>query len=275
MLTFIPTPIGNIKDITLRAMELFQNAELFFCEDTRETKRLLRLLSERFDFIYPEDTLFVSFNEHNGKSRIDEWGSKLSSMEVIFVSDAGMPIISDPGEILVEYCRDEGIAYDVLPGASAVVTAYAASGFEDGNFLFFGFLPHKGSERNKRLNEALNTGYNTILYESPHRLLKLLEEISVVDPDRVLFLAKELTKKFQTYYKNSAEEIFGLFQKENIRGEWVVIIEAKKSEREALYLEDIIAMDLPPKPKAKLLATLTSESTKVWYEKLVSKSSKS
>jgi len=272
MLTFIPTPIGNPKDITLRSLELFQKAELFLCEDTRETKRLLRLLSERFVFAYPQDSIFISFNEHNGKSRIDEWGSRLSSMEVVFVSDAGMPVISDPGEILVEYCQDENIPYDVLPGASAVVTAYAASGFEDGSFLFFGFLPHKGSERSRRVNEALNTGYNTILYESPHRLLKLLEEISIADSGRVLFLAKELTKKFQTYYKSSAKEMFELFSRENIRGEWVVVIEAKKSERKALYIEDIISMDLPPKPKAKLLSTLTNESTKSWYERLISKS---
>jgi 16S rRNA (cytidine1402-2'-O)-methyltransferase len=182
-----------------------------------------------------------------------------------------MPIISDPGEILVEYCQDRNIPYDILPGASAVVTAYAASGFKDGSFLFFGFLPHKGSERSRRLNEALNTGYNTILYESPHRLLKLLEEISIADPDRVLFLAKELTKKFQTYYKSSTQEMLELFTKENIRGEWVVVIEAKKSERKALYIEDIIAMDLAPKPKAKLLSTLTNESTKSWYERLITK----
>ncbi len=272
MLTFIPTPIGNPKDITLRSLELFQKADLFLCEDTRETKRLLRLLSERFDFIYPADSTFVSFNEHNGRSRIDEWGDKLTSMEVVFVSDAGMPVISDPGEILVQYCQDEKIPYDVLPGASAVVTAYAASGFEDGNFLFFGFLPHKGSERSRRLHEALNTGYNTILYESPHRLFKLIEELSISDGDRVIFLAKELSKKFQTYYKSSAREMFELFSKENIRGEWVVIIEAKKSERKALYIEDIIEMDLAPKPKAKLLATLTNKSTKSWYEKLISKS---
>jgi len=268
MITFIPTPIGNIQDITLRALTLFSQATLFFCEDTRETKKLLRLCSERFDFLYPSEALFVSFNEHNGTSRLKEWGEKLLTTDALFVSDAGMPIISDPGQILVAYCQEHTIAYDVLPGASAVVTTYAASGFAEGAFLFYGFLPHKGSQRNKQLNEALNTGYNTILYESPHRLLKLLEEIVSVDPERILFLGKELTKKFQTYYKKPAKEIFTMLEREHIRGEWVVVIEAKTTQRAALYLEDIMALDLPPKPKAKLLAKLTGESTKSWYEKL-------
>ncbi|MEA3454876.1 MAG: 16S rRNA (cytidine(1402)-2'-O)-methyltransferase [Campylobacterota bacterium] len=270
MLTFIPTPIGNPQDITLRAMRLFEEAELLLCEDTRETKRLMRLLEERYGMHSPEAE-YLSFNEHNGPQRLAEVAPKLKNQKIVYVSDAGMPVISDPGQILVAYCQEQGLAYDVLPGASAVVTAYAASGFEEGSFLFYGFLPHKGSERSRALNEALNTGYNTILYESPHRLLKLLEEITAVDPDRMLFLAKELTKKFQTYYKKPAEKLLGLLIEEHIRGEWVVIIQGEKSEREALYLEDILVLDLAPKPKAKLLARLTGESVKGWYEKLIEK----
>jgi 16S rRNA (cytidine1402-2'-O)-methyltransferase len=268
MITFVPTPIGNPQDITIRALRLFEQAEIFLCEDTRETKRLLRLLSERFEFAMPS-AVFISFNEHNGSKRIEELESELAQKNVVYVSDAGMPVISDPGQILVEYCQKHDIRYDVLPGASAVVTAYAASGFGEGKFLFFGFLPHKGSDRSKALGEALNTGYPTILYESPHRLMKLLEEIAAIDPDRVLFAAKELTKKFQRYYKMPAQEILKLFGNAQIRGEWVVIIEAKRQERQPLYLEDILALDLAPKPKAKLLAKISGESVKEWYEKLI------
>lgn len=271
MITFIPTPIGNPQDITLRAMRLFEEAELFLCEDTRETKRLMRLLEERYGMSSP-GAEYLSFNEHNGPQRLGEIAGKLEELKVVYVSDAGMPVISDPGQILVAYCQNEGLDYDVLPGASAVVTAYAASGFEAGKFLFYGFLPHKGSERNRALNEALNTTYNTILYESPHRLMRLLEEITAVDPDRILFLGKELTKKFQTYYKKPAKELLELLREVHIRGEWVVIIHGEKSEREALYLEDILMLDLAPKPKAKLLAKLTGESVKSWYEKLIEKS---
>ena len=217
----------------------------------------------------PPEADYLSFNEHNGMQRLEEVAERLESLNVVYVSDAGMPVISDPGQILVAYCQEQRLPYDVLPGASAVVTAYAASGFEEGRFLFFGFLPHKGSERSQALNEALNTGYNTILYESPHRLMKLLEEISAVDPERMLFLGKELTKKFQTYYRKSAKELLDLLEKEVVRGEWVVIIQAKEGERKALYLEDILSLDLAPKPKAKLLSKVTGEPVKSWYEKLV------
>jgi 16S rRNA (cytidine1402-2'-O)-methyltransferase len=268
MLTLIPTPIGNPQDITLRAMRHFEEAELFLCEDTRETKRLMRLLTERYGMRSPEAS-FLSFNEHNGPQRLVEVAERLENTRVVYVSDAGMPVISDPGQILVAYCQKRGIAYDVLPGASAMVTAYAASGFEEGAFLFYGFLPHKGSERQRALEELLHSGYATILYESPHRLMKLLEEIATRDPNRELFLAKELTKKFQHYYKERAEALRERLAEETIRGEWVVVIGAKKRERKALYFEDILALDLPPKPKAKLLSSLTGERVKVWYERLI------
>jgi len=160
MITFVPTPIGNPQDITIRAMKIFEKATLFLCEDTRQTKRLLHLLEERFDMAYPEAE-FISFNEHNGEARIEEFASVLDEKEIVYVSDAGMPVISDPGQILVEYCQKNGIDYDVLPGASAVTTAYAASGFEEGKFLFYAFLPHKGKERSAALSEAMNNGYNT------------------------------------------------------------------------------------------------------------------
>ena len=268
MLTFIPTPIGNPLDITLRAMRLFEEAELLLCEDTRESRRLMRLLSERYGMRSPEAE-FLSFNEHNGPERLTEVAERLERERVVYVSDAGMPVISDPGVILVEYCQKQGIVYDVLPGASAVVTAYAASGFREGRFLFFGFLPHRGGERTRALNEALHTGYNTVLYESPHRLMKLLEEIAAADPGRLLFLGKELSKKFQSYYRGCAAELLEQFRAEHIRGEWVVVIEAEKSERKALYLEDILALDIAPKPRAKLLSKITGEPVKLCYERLM------
>jgi 16S rRNA (cytidine1402-2'-O)-methyltransferase len=268
MLTFIPTPIGNPRDITVRAMKLFEKAELFLCEDTRQTKRLLRLLEERFDMTYP-DAEFYSFNEHNGEERLEQFGTVLEQKEVVYVSDAGMPVISDPGQILVKYCQTNNITYDVLPGASAVTTAYAASGFEEGKFLFFGFLPHKGSERSTALSEALNNGYNTVLYESPHRLDKFLKEVAIVDGERELFLAKEISKKFQTYFRGTAKELDEKFKEITIRGEWVVIIRAKKSTKKSLHFDEILQLDLAPKPKAKLLAKLSDKSVKEWYQELI------
>ncbi len=268
MITFVPTPIGNPQDITIRAMKTFEKAELFLCEDTRQTKRLLRLLEERFDMTYP-DAEFYSFNEHNGEQRLDEFSSVLSEKEVVYVSDAGMPVISDPGQLLVEYCQEHNIPYDVLPGASAVTTAYAASGFEEGKFLFYAFLPHKGKERAAALSEAMNNGYNTVLYEAPHRLEKLLKEVTLYDENRELFLAKEISKKYQTYYRGTAKELDEKFKELTIRGEWVVVISAKKTTEKSLSFAEVLKLDLPPKPKAKLLAQLSDRSVKEWYAELV------
>jgi 16S rRNA (cytidine1402-2'-O)-methyltransferase len=268
MITFIPTPIGNPQDITIRAMKLFEKATLFLCEDTRQTKRLLRLLEERFSMTYPEAD-FYSFNEHNGEARIEEFSSVFEEKEIVYVSDAGMPVISDPGQLLVEYCQKHNIVYDVLPGASAVTTAYAASGFEEGKFLFYAFLPHKGKERSSALSEAMGNGYNTVLYESPHRLEKLLKEIVQIDENRELFLAKEISKKYQNYYRGTAKELDEKFKELTIRGEWVVVISAQKSTEKSLSFAEVLKLDLPPKPKAKLLAQLSDRSIKEWYEELI------
>ena len=269
MLTFIPTPIGNPQDITIRALRLFEEAELFFCEDTRHTKHLLKLLQERFGMEYP-DAVFISFNEHNGHARLKQYAEDIRTKKVVYVSDAGMPVISDPGQLLVAYCQKEDIPYDVLPGASAVTTAYAASGFEEGKFLFYAFLPHKGKERQTALHEAMENGYNTVLYEAPHRLEKLLEEIVAFDSNRELFLAKEISKQYQHYYWGSASELLETLKVSAIRGEWVVIIKsAGKSTEGSLSLSEIFQMDLPPKVKAKLLAELSDRSVKEWYQELV------
>lgn len=267
MITFIPTPIGNPQDITIRAMRAFERANIFFCEDTRNTKKLLRLLQERFDMIYPEAD-FISFNEHNGEQRLEEFGDVLGEKNIVYVSDAGMPIISDPGQILVEYAQKHKIEYDVLPGATAVTTAYASSGFKDGKFLFYAFLPHKGKERATALNEAMSNGFNTVLYESPHRLAKLIDEIVVIDEDRELFLAKEISKKYQRYYRGSAKEIVEIFKDIVIRGEWVVVIKANTNIEKMLSLSELLVFDIPPKPKAKLLAHLSDKAIKDWYNLL-------
>jgi 16S rRNA (cytidine1402-2'-O)-methyltransferase len=267
MITFIPTPIGNPQDITLRAMHAFEEAEIFLCEDTRETKKLLRLLAERFDMRLSQAD-FYSFHEHNGAERIAELGSVLDKKQIVYVSDAGTPAISDPGQLLVAYAQKEGIAYDVLPGASAVTTAYAASGFESGDFLFFGFLPHKGKARQAKLDEVLECGYDAILYEAPHRLDKLLNALVEADPNREVFAAKELTKRYQKYYRGTAVSVREQITSETIRGEWVVVIGGRKEQEQTLSIETVMRMDMPPKIKAKLLAQMSDLSVKEWYEKL-------
>jgi 16S rRNA (cytidine1402-2'-O)-methyltransferase len=269
MLRLVPTPIGNIGDITFRSLEAFENAEMILCEDTRVTKRLLHLLSERYDFFTPPDARFVSFHEHNGYERLEEIGESLESIETVFVSDAGMPVISDPGRVLVEYCIENHIEYDILPGASASVTAYAASGFGRGKFLFLGFLQKKGSDRRRELRRAMESGNDLILYEAPHRLIDLLGEIEKIDPDREIFAAKEMTKRYQRYHRFRAGDFREYFPSDSVvRGEWVVVVEGIDTKSNGVDLTVILEADLPPKAKAKLLAKLTGESVSSWYEKI-------
>jgi 16S rRNA (cytidine1402-2'-O)-methyltransferase len=219
---------------------------------------------------YP-DAEFISFHEHNGTQRLEELGDVLGEQNIVYVSDAGMPSISDPGQLLVTYAQQHSIAYDVLPGATAVATAYAASGFESGEFIFFGFLPHKGKERQAKLDEVLGCGYDAVLYESPHRLEKLLDELVRIDSGRDVFAAKELTKKYQHYYRGSADKVHQDITSSTMRGEWVIVIAGEKSDCKSLSFEAALRLDMPPKPKAKLLAQLSEKSVKEWYDKLSKK----
>jgi len=264
MLTLLPTPIGNIKDITLRTLEILESCELILCEDTRVTKQLLNILQERHNLELPNVEI-ISFHEHNGKERLEQIAQKLRDLKTVYMSDAGMPVISDPGQLLVEYCQSMDIEYDVLPGASAAPLIYAASGFKSGKFFFYGFLPKKGKERKEELAKILNSGLDTIIYEAPHRILKLIKEICQIDENRALFAAKELTKKHQKYYKMSAKEFLEKLQTDSTKGEWALVIEGKESQNASLDLGEIITLDIPPKAKAKLLAKLTGKSVKECY----------
>lgn len=270
MLKLVPTPIGNLEDLSSRALYSLEEAELLLCEDTRVTKKLLSLLSSKFNIDFQEKE-FISFHSHNEKSVLAKLDPQtLKSKNVVYVSDAGMPCVSDPGSSLVDFCIKNSIEYDVLPGANAVLTAFAMSGFEATEFTFFGFLPHKGKDRANKLQKVMNSEFLAILYESPHRLLKLTEEIAKIDPDREIFLVKELTKMHQNYFKDSAKNIHEEFKKLSIKGEWVVVIKnVQTNGGEALGLEDIKDLDLPPKQKAKLIAKLTGRNTKEIYQEIL------
>ncbi len=269
MLTLLPTPIGNLEDITYRTIEAIKKADLILSEDTRVTKRLLFLLHERLGISFAQKD-FVSFNEHNGDKKIESLLNTLREKNCVYMSDAGMPAISDPGQLLVESCQKHSIDYDVFPGASAVVTAYAASGFESGKFLFYGFLPHKGRDREEAFHLIINSGWDTVLYESPHRLLKLLEEISSYDGDREIFCAKEISKLHQAFFRGKASQIFADISKSgDIKGEWAVIVSAKTEEKSSISIDEILKADIPPKAKSKLLSQITGESVKEWYQKLI------
>ena len=270
MLWFIPTPIGNLGDISFRTIEVLKDGEYIICEDTRVSKKLLNLISSKYNIDFP-NFHFLSVHSHNEKEFINSPNIELlKDKNCIYLSDAGMPCVSDPGALLVEYCLSNSIAYEVLPGANAVLTAYAMSGFSNTSFTFFGFLPHKGQNRANKLDEVLSNNHLSILYESPHRLLKLLQELNQKVPNRVIFLAKELTKKYETRYKDKASIIYETLKNQNIKGEWVVIIQPKESLSSGIItLDDIKELKLPPKQKAKLISKLTGQNIKDIYNNLI------
>lgn len=269
MLLLVPTPIGNIGDMSLRAIEALSGADVLLCEDTRVTKKLIHILKERYNTFFKENQNFISLHSHNEKDFVEKLEPSFFEQNVVYASDAGMPGVSDPGQGLVRYCIDNNVDYDVLPGANAVLTAFVASGFVETQMLFLGFLDHKGSSRSAGLQEALHNGYTTVLYESPHRLEKLLLEIDKEESSRNIFLAKELTKKFQNYFHGTANEILKTLNG-NFKGEWVVVIQASKLHASsAISQNDILELDLPKKTQAKLISKITGENIKACYQRLL------
>lgn len=269
MLTLVPTPIGNIGDISLRAIEALSNADTLLCEDTRITKKLIHILKERYETSFKENQNFISLHSHNEKEFIEKLETSFFEQNIVYASDAGMPGISDPGQALVKYAQENDVEYDVLPGANALLTAFVASGFVDTQMLFWGFLPHKGKDRAASLQGALNSGFTTIVYESPHRIEKFLNELAKEESKRKIFLAKELTKKYQRYVFGTASECLEKLDS-NFRGEWVVVIEAGSAHNEsAVTQNDILELDLPKKTQAKLISKITGENIKACYQRLL------
>lgn len=268
MLKFVPTPIGNLEDITFRSLKALGEAEIFLCEDTRVTKKLLKLLKERFNTNEFCDE-FLSLHSHNESSYLtQEFAQTLKSKNVVYVSDAGMPCISDPGAKLVDFCIKNEIQFDILPGANAVLTAFAMSGFEAKEFVFFGFLDHKGQNRAQMLNKAMQNKFVSIIYESPHRIEKLINEICAIDENRVVFVVKELTKMHQKFYKLSALELVQKFKSINLNGEWVVVIEPNPKTK-SITIEEILALEITLKEKAKMVAQIQNISPKEAYNNLL------
>jgi len=269
LLLLVPTPIGNIGDLSLRAIDALKEADILLCEDTRVTKKLIHIIKERYNIVFKKNQEFISLHSHNEQAFVEKLEPSFFEQNVVYASDAGMPGISDPGQILVRFCIDKGIKFDILPGANAVLTAFVASGFVQTKMLFLGFLDHKGTSRSHGLQEAMYNGYTTILYESPHRLEKLLLEIDKEDPTRRIFLAKELTKKYQNYFHGTAKQIFDTLH-ENYKGEWVVVIEAAAAQNaSAVTQNDILELDLPKKVQAKLISKITGENNKACYNRLL------
>jgi 16S rRNA (cytidine1402-2'-O)-methyltransferase len=217
MLYIVATPIGNLKDITLRALEILKNVDLIACEDTRHTKILL----DRYNIKTPT----TSFFQHN---RLTKGQYLLEALKegksVALVSDAGMPGILDPGYNIINLAIKNNIAITVIPGPVALLCALVLSGKPAHKFLFEGFLPNRALARRKRLALLSKQDYTVIFYESCHRILATLEDIQAVFGDKEIVLARELTKKFEEVRRGSAKDISGHLKKQKPRGEFVVVI---------------------------------------------------
>ena len=216
-LFLVATPIGNLEDITLRALRVLRECDVVAAEDTRRTGQLLK----HFEISKP----LLSYFQFNEARRSEEIIERLRRGEKIaLATDAGSPGISDPGERVVKAAIAAGFRVEAVPGACALVAALTASGLPTDEFHFIGFLPHKSGQRRNQL-EALKTFAGTlVLYESPYRIEKLLVELGEVFPERQVVLARELTKKFEEFLRGTPAELLAIKQKRSLKGEFVVMV---------------------------------------------------
>jgi 16S rRNA (cytidine1402-2'-O)-methyltransferase len=218
MLYVVATPIGNLEDITLRAIRTLKEADLIAAEDTRHSHILL----EKYEIKKP----MVSFHAWSDNRKLEEIINVLrEGKNVALISDAGTPGISDPGYVLIKAALEEGISVIPIPGPSAFLTALSASGLPTHQFLYLGFLPMKKG-RQKLLDSLVNEERTIVFYESPHRMLKTLNELAGKFGDRPVAIAREITKIHEEFFRGTAEEAYKYFSAKGVKGEFVIIISA-------------------------------------------------
>ena len=231
-LYIVGTPIGNLNDLSLRALNILKNVSLIACEDTRQTKKIM----SKFEFT----NNLISFNEHNSSTKIPKIISDLNSGKSIAIaSDAGMPSICDPGENLVKYAKSKGIGIVCIPGPCAALTALVSSGMPSSRFIFEGFLPKKKSDREKILLEISKNEKTTVIYESPHRLMKLLFQLKeYCGGEREIQVFRELTKKFEEHIGNNVNEVLDFFEDRKILGEITLVVKGINKEIQNCVLNE-------------------------------------
>lgn len=261
-LYLVATPIGNREDITLRALRVLREVNLIAAEDTRHSKSLL----QHYDIATP----LISLHEFNEKDRIPMLLDRIrQGEEIALISDAGTPLISDPGYLLVKSAHEVGVTVTPVPGACAAITALCASGLPTDRFMFEGFFPSQKSERRHRLELLQQESRTLIFYEAPHRIVACMQAIvDVLGADREIVLAKELTKTFETFVHDTAEVVMDWLQRDanHQKGEFVVLIRgviAKKKEEgvseETLRILNILSQNLSERQAVELTAEITGE----------------
>ena len=265
-LYIVGTPIGNLEDMTFRAVQTLQDVDLIAAEDTRHTGKLL----QHFQVKTPQ----VSYHEHNRTSRIPELIKQLQEGKALaLVSDAGMPGISDPGYELVKACVEASIVVVPIPGATAAITALSAAGLPTDKFVFEGFLPPKTNQRRECL-ELLKTESRTLIfYESPHRLRATLQDFAEIFGERQIVLARELTKFYEEFWRGTVEEACHYYQQKEPQGEYTLIVAGAVQDENQLTevevkaeLEKMLAQGITRSQASRELAELTSLPRKQIYQ---------
>ncbi|MFN2187926.1 MAG: 16S rRNA (cytidine(1402)-2'-O)-methyltransferase [Candidatus Promineifilaceae bacterium] len=215
-LYLVGTPIGNLEDISLRALRILTEVTLIAAEDTRVTRRLL----DRYDI----KTQLISFHEYSGTKRLDDLMKLLQTGDVALVSDAGMPGLSDPGYQLVDACINAEIEIVPIPGPSAVITSLVASGLPTENFLYLGFLPRKAKARQEAVDSIRTLPYTMVIFESPQRLKALMDDIYAILGDRRISIGRELTKLYEEIWRGTVSESIEWLKEGDVRGEITVVV---------------------------------------------------
>jgi 16S rRNA (cytidine1402-2'-O)-methyltransferase len=217
ILYLVATPIGNLEDITLRALRVLKECDVVAAEDTRRTGQLLK----HFEISKP----LLSYFQFNEAKRSEDILQRLARGEkVALVTDAGTPGISDPGERVVKAAVAAGFKVEPIPGPCALIAGITASGLPSEEFHFVGFLPHKSGQRRNQLEKLKTIPGTLVFYESPYRVIKMLEELNDIYPDRQVVLARELTKKFEEFVRGTAKDLLTQLQQRSIKGEFVVMV---------------------------------------------------
>jgi len=219
-LYLVATPIGNLEDMSPRAVRVLQEVSLIAAEDTRHTGKLLNH--------FQIETPITSYFEHNKLNKLDFILEKLSTGDVALVSDAGMPAVNDPGYELVNAALASNHDVKPVPGPSAPITALTVSGLPTDSFLYLGYLPNKTSERHKRLEEVEGQPYTLVFLESPYRIVESLEDIFLILGDRKICVAREMTKMFEEYWRGNVSEAVQYFKSQPARGEFTLVVDGKK-----------------------------------------------
>jgi len=230
ILYLVATPIGNLEDMSPRAIRVLREASLIAAEDTRHTGKLLK----HFEI----ETPLTSYFEHNKLNKLDFILEKLSTGDVALVSDAGTPAINDPGYELVKATLASNHDVRPVPGPSAPITALTVSGLPTDSFLYLGYLPHKTSERHKKLEEVESQPYTLVFLESPYRIVESLEDIFSILGDRKICVAREMTKMFEEYWRGNVSRAVAYFKSQPPRGEFTLVVNGKQPDGNERWTEE-------------------------------------